>query len=323
MYRAILYKILLSLYVIIICWMFYKSSLLGGVRSVFVLLPGSYLYLLLTVLGLLSFAIFKIRPQYTRLSFFELIIFVTAFFAIFLTSPFFSQDVYWNLSNASNFLLGINPYTVSISDGFNSSFSQRVYEWRDVKMTYGPVSLYIHSFPLIFTSNLLSVILILRIIWLGVLALCSILLRKIMTISSETFAHEKIQIQLMTFFSPLALIYGLADLHNDVFVMLALLSFYYFLLKKHYGYSMLSIVLGVLTKYILVIFLPLLAFDWYLENKASLLPALKKILPWIILSIFIVILVYLPFLRSIGSVSSLFTGLFHQVYFSIVKSTFL
>lgn len=316
MYRAILYRILLGIYVLLYLWLFYKSSLLGGLQDVFVIMPDFYLYLLLAVIGLISFVVFKIRPRKEGLSFFEIVALFTIYSAVLLTSPLFSQDVYWNLAHSSNFLSGINPYTNSISGGLPSIFSMRVYEWQNITMTYGPMSVYIYSIPLLFTGNSRLAILILRVIWLGVLVLCARFISKIANVSNSKSLHEKSQIQLMIFFSPLILIFGLADLHNDVFVLLALLSFYYFLQQKKYGYALLSIVLGLLTKYILVMFFPLLVFDWLSANKSNFVSSMKSFLLGFILLFLTLVVAYLPFVTSTNVMTSLFSGLYHQVYFA-------
>ncbi len=196
---------------------------------------------------------------------------VFAGLAIF-THPTRSQDIYWSLllgKGSTHF--NLNPYQTQPMVLASDPWAYPVLTWKDIPMIYGPLWTAVVALATKFTASLAIALLSVKVLFVGLWALAGYFVWKI---SGEHKLEDLDRAKLLMLFlwNPAVLQIALVDLHNDVFLMVAFLGSYYFLLKKNYWASMLMLIMGALVKYIpgLFLIIPL----WYLWH--SKLPTQEK-----------------------------------------------
>lgn len=183
---------------------------------------------------------------------------------ILFAHPNRSQDVYWNLLlSEGQTALSMNPYQTTPQDLVELSWSDAVRDWRNLAMTHGPVWVYMLQSVTVFTDNLHTALVMLRlwyvaafivVVW-GVSALISSFLRDA-------------RLSMVTFYTlvlnPLWFQHGLIDLHNDVFLAAALVWSAVWAQRRQYVWSIIVLAIGAGIKYTPAILIPIpLLLAWH------------------------------------------------------------
>ncbi len=233
--------------------------------------------------------------------------------------PIQSTDVYWNLANAYNFLQGFNPYLQPLTETPSSAYSIFA-AWHYVPMTHGPLSVLLYALPLTLNLSTGATFFILRIIWMLPILLTLHFMNKLLNAEGLPRQNMKLNKLLAYLFSAPILVFGLVDLHNDIFVMLSICAAYFFLTQKKHRFAVLALVLGFLIKYVTLLLLPLVLWDWFRSSRDALRGAFFEMAKYGLASLTLVVLSYLPFLVNNWDFLSLFHGLSFQINFAVADS---
>jgi hypothetical protein len=177
-----------------------------------------------------------------------------ALIAIF-THPTRSQDIYWSLLMGKAFShFHLNPYQITTSALGNDPWAYPVLAWKDLHMMYGPLwTLFIGLVATV--QGLGAALYITKVIFLAIAVSSGWLFWKIVGLLGASDA-KKIQMLTLLAWNPFVVQTVLIDMHNDAFIMLALLAAYYAFLKEEYPVSALFLIIGGFVKYVPWLFLP-------------------------------------------------------------------
>lgn len=262
------------------------GNLLPYIRNLSLILVATYLGLWLCLEKV------KISPRTVLYT--GIIVFVFILPIVLFTHPTRSQDVYWSLLLAKGYsTYGLNPYETQVDILSNDSWAYPVLTWKDFPMVYGPL----WALPIIgitYLSHSLGLVLILtKALFIMVVSLAVYIFYRILYLAD--FPEEK-RAKYTVFFlwNPFLIQAGLIDLHNDVFVLLAVLASYFFFLKKKYAISILTLVLGSLVKYTPAILILIPLYGLIISRKSIWNLFLKIILVGIA-SVSLAAVLYVPF----------------------------
>lgn len=306
-------KIILILYWLTIFIFLYRNSIFTEIKGpAFETSPGE-LYLFLFLFSFFGIVLwYLISNNHLELKILKLTVLLT-FTSLLFVKPFFSQDIYWNLLHSKNFVHDINPYINKPVDYETDSLLSLLKIWEDFPMTHGPLNVYLYAIPYLFTDNLHLVLISLRLIWFLVL------------ISSAKYVFDNMQdnnVKYIFLTSPFVLINTVLDLHNDVFVVLSLALSYYFLKRNMHNAAFISLLPGVLIKYVTLVIIPAILINW-IKSSGLKIKTILHITGVLIISALIVILFYLPFTKEINNINVLFTGLNIQANFYFPQRQFI
>lgn len=263
-------------YVFLFCWS--NFLLQGKIDSVMDAFPSTLPFLV--VIGYLLFLLFAIslwwtwrkckKEQISKKNWVVAFFFFFLFSLIlFLTSPIFSQDPFWYLFQGRILVFyKENPYEKTLLEFEGDQFLERIRYWKDWKMSQGPLWLGILAlanflFPHSIFLQLFFLRFFLFIIFLSLIFLVITYIKKI---------NPK-----LTFFSflflawnPFLLFFVVNSAHSDILVAFLIFLAIYFAGKQKYLSSFLSLIGGVLIKYIPVFIVPfILKFIISRENKKN------------------------------------------------------
>ena len=236
-------------------------------------------------------------------------IFCIAFIFVFVM-PFWCSDIFYYLGIGR--LGGYyhqNPYYTDIKSYFDNSnidlvkdtLMQKGYNnfWSNTTVVYGPVWTIICSIVAILSfGNLDFGLLLFKIINLGIhMGNCYLLYK---------LSKKKI-FPLMYGLNPFILIEGIANVHNDIFVVFFMLLSIFFLIKrKNLIISLLALALATDIKYFSILLLPLLIIYRYKDENVK-----KRFVKCIEYGVIFVLLVGIPYLFYIRD-KNVFMGLVTQ-----------
>jgi glycosyltransferase involved in cell wall biosynthesis len=232
-----------------------------------------------------------------------------------LTFPVCSQDQSWNLLMSKGFVrYGINPYLTTLEKIPANSWFSFINVWGNFVMTHGPLSVYIFSIPVLLFDNFYYALLFLKLISLSSLIVCFVLHSKIMFLMGvrDTVASKNTCFFLL---NPFLIINTVLTVHNDIFIALTVLLFTLLLLQRRYILSSLMLFVGALVKYIPLILIPLLLYKIWTDRRLTLYKKTWNSAVGLLLGGALSFILYLPFLKGIKNVTSLFSGLRAQYTF--------
>ena len=208
------------------------------------------------------------------------------------THPTRSQDIYWSLLLAKGFsYYGINPYQVDAGTFSEDAWAYPVLTWKDIPMIYGPIWTLFVAGVTTLASSLGGALILVKLGYLLLLIALGFIIWKILTEHGFT-ARDRSDLFLLFAWNPFLIQAGLIDLHNDIFIMVAIAASYYFLLRKKYGLSILALFFGGLVKYspLLLVVIPL--FYWIKDEYHKPLRLLGGLLITALITVAMVVISY-------------------------------
>lgn len=268
------------------------------------------LYLgILTVLTILYFLIIKNRKEIFKKDK-QIYIFITIISLIFVTVvPFLSSDIFYYLGiGRLDSKYGENPYYVTMQEfvekGDNNKYLEhdtvlaKGYEndWRSETVVYGPIWTFICKIVAgISFGNIDIGLLTFKILNVIVHVLNCYLIYKI--------TGKKLFV-LIYGLNPYILIEGIANVHNDIYVVTCILASLYFLLKKkNIIGSIIFIAIATAIKYFTVLLLPFIIIYHFRDKKPW--ERLKKCFLYGMLFVFVVSVTYLLYIRDLEILNGL------------------
>lgn len=186
------------------------------------------------------------------------------------TNPTRSQDLYWNLALGKAYAVhDLNPYVTSPQMLSSDPWTKPVLVWRNLPMTHGPLWTLLMAAIAKLGLSLQASIIATKMVMFSALSVSIILLWRIMDMHG--FSKEK-KAALLVFFAwnPFVIQNCLVDVHSDLLMMLSILSSYYFLMRKKYSLSIISLILGGFIKYTSLLLLPIPLFELISQKKTAL-----------------------------------------------------
>lgn len=190
-------------------------------------------------------------------------IYVISIVFIFLSFPWASRDTAAYMTSTRN-LWGfhLNPYKTEIGTNINpwSVFIDDVF-WAKNTSSYGPVFWFI-TWPIVFSPNIIGAIWIYKIIVLLAFGISVYFFKKLL----EVYKIDKSVLWLFLL-NPAILFHTIGDCHNEIFVLMFLLTSVYFLKKHNWGKGLFFWILSVFIKEYTLVLLPIM---WKNKNKISI-----------------------------------------------------
>lgn len=185
------------------------------------------------------------------------------------TRPTRSQDLYFNLALARGLSqYGLNPYQTTPELLRGDSWTHPVPYWRDKTEHNGPLSvLFFATITFLSGDSLESALVAVKTSMTLLLIVAALLFWKVMELQ-EWPAERKMRLLTLLAWNPFIIQNVLVDGHNDVFILLALLAGYFFLLEKQYAASTAVLILGGLFKHVSWLLLPVPLF-YAVKNRRS------------------------------------------------------
>ncbi|KKQ77488.1 MAG: hypothetical protein US98_C0003G0010 [Parcubacteria group bacterium GW2011_GWC1_38_6] len=187
-------------------------------------------------------------------------IIVGTFFLIFsgiliMTNPFFSQDIFWNLSHGKILTqYHQNPYTTT-PENFPEDPDLNSLFWKDFPMTHGPIWMFLISIPvMVFPHSLALQLFTIRIILFLAMILFIYLA---INITKKINPNKTFLTFLALSWQPLILINTINDAHNDILIGGGILIGLYLISKLEYIKGFIWLWLIVLIKYVAILLIPL------------------------------------------------------------------
>ncbi len=217
--------------------------------------------------------------------------------------PFLSSDVFYYLGvGRLDSKYGQNPYYVTIQEfvesGNNSQYLEQDtvlangYEnyWANTTVVYGPIwTLICKIVTGISFGNIDIALLVLKLLNMAIHLLNCYLIYKL--------TGKKLFV-LLYGLNPYMFIEGIANVHNDIYVVTCILSSLYFLLKKkNIIASIVFLALATAIKYFAILLLPFIIIYHFRDKKP--LERLKKCFLYGMLFVFIVAITYLLYVQDI------------------------
>ena len=266
---------------------------------------------ILTVLTIFYFLIVKNREKMFKNNkrMYMYIVIVSLIFVIVV--PFLSSDVFYYLGvGRLDSKYGQNPYYVTIKDfvesGDNSQYLEQDtvlangYEnyWANTTVVYGPIwTLICKIVTGISFGNIDMALLVLKLLNMAIHLLNCYFIYKL--------TGKKLFV-LLYGLNPYILIEGIANVHNDIYVVTCILASLYFLLrKKDIIVSIVFLALATAIKYFTILLLPFMIIYYFRDKKPW--ERLKKCFLYGMLFIFIVAITYLLYVQDIQVLSGIMT----------------
>ena len=266
---------------------------------------------ILTVLTIFYFLIVKNREKMFKNNkrMYMYIVIVSLIFVIVV--PFLSSDVFYYLGvGRLDSKYGQNPYYVTIKDfvesGDNSQYLEQDtvlangYEnyWANTTVVYGPIwTLICKIVAGISFGNIDMALLVLKLLNMAIHLLNCYFIYKL--------TGKKLFV-LLYGLNPYILIEGIANVHNDIYVVTCILASLYFLLrKKDIIVSIVFLALATAIKYFTILLLPFMIIYYFRDKKP--LERLKKCFLYGMLFVFIVAITYLLYVQDIQVLSGIMT----------------
>ena len=270
---------------------------------------GLYFLLICTYILIYSLILKKRKELFkTEKSVYKFILYISIIFMFVM--PFWCSDIFYYLGiGRLGSFYHQNPYYTDIKSYFDNSnidllkdtLMQKGYNnyWSATTVVYGPIWTFICSVvALLSFGNLDFGLLLFKLINLLIHIGNCYLLYKL---------SKKKLFPLMYGLNPFVLIEGLANVHNDIFVVFfMLLSIYFLLKKKNLLLSLLSLAFATDIKYFSILLLPLLVLYSYRDENIK--TRIVKCIKYGIIYIVFVTIPYLIFIRD----ANVFLGLVTQ-----------
>lgn len=270
------------------------------------------LYLIvLIVLTICYFLIVKNRDKLLKTNT-QIYIFIASIALIFvIVVPFFSSDVFYYLGvGRLDSKYGQNPYYVTIKDfveeGDNSHYLEqdtvlaKGYEndWGNTTVVYGPIWTFICKIVAgISFGNIDIALLAFKLLNVAIHLVNCYLIYKL--------TGKRICV-LLYGLNPYMFIEGIANVHNDIYVIMFMLASLYFLLKKkNLVFSILCLALATTIKYFSILLLPFIVIYYYKDKNT--LERLKYCFFYGILFTGIIAITYLLYIQDINVLSGILT----------------
>jgi hypothetical protein len=249
----------------------------------------------------------------------QIIIFSGVFIAILLISgPFMSADLYSYIFRAEMAnTLQINPYQVTPAEaGYG-----KVTPWNSLTMPYGPIfSILIMGLQKIAGSSMEVNLFIFRLFNSIIFFVCGYLIFKILIKTKPEFAYKGAALFL---WNPFILIEIVNNGHNDILMLLFILLSIYFIVHQKYGLSALMIIGGFLSKYVIIILLPIPLIMLLMNNKFSLRKRIKKLALAVVIIVCVLVIFYLPFGTFGKTLSNVETSFFESQKLTLPRMAIL
>ena len=271
----------------------------------------TFIYIIiLAILTVIYYLIIKTREEIFKTKK-EMYIFILIISLIFvLVVPFVCSDVFYYLGiGRLDSTYNQNPYYVTIKDyveqGNNIEYLSKdtvlaqgyINDWSDSTVVYGPIWTLICKIVATFSFGNIDIgLLIFKLINVIVHLLnCHIIYK---------LSNKKI-FTLLYGLNPFILIEGIAQVHNDMFVLLfALLSLYFLIKKRNLILSIIFLALATTIKYFTIILLPFIIIYYFRKEKP--LKRFYKCIKYGLLFLFILIIPYLLYIKDMQVLSGLF-----------------
>ena len=266
---------------------------------------------ILTVLTIFYFLIVKNREKMFKNNK-QMYIYIAIISLIFvIVVPFLSSDVFYYLGvGRLDSKYGQNPYYVTIQEFVESGDNSQYLEqdtvlangyrnyWANTTVVYGPIwTLICKIVAGISFGNIDIALLIFKLLNMAIHLLNCYLIYKL--------TGKKLFV-LLYGLNPYMFIEGIANVHNDIYVVTCILSSLYFLLnKKNIIVSVVFLALATAIKYFTILLLPFIIIYYFRDKKP--LERLKKCFLYGMLFIFIVAITYLLYVQDIQVLSGIMT----------------
>ena len=284
--------------------------------------------IILTLLTICYFLIVKNRDKLFKNNrhMYTYIAIISLIFVIVV--PFLSSDVFYYLGvGRLDSAYGQNPYYVTIKDfvesGNNSQYLEqdtvlaKGYEndWGSTTVVYGPVwTLVCKIVAGISFGNIDIALLLFKLLNMSIHLVNCYLIYKL--------TGKKLFV-LLYGLNPYMFIEGIANVHNDIYVVTCILASLYFLLKKkNLIVSIVFLALATAIKYFAILLLPFIIIYYFRDKKPG--ERLKKCFIYGMLFIFIVAITYLLYIQDIQVLSGIMVqqGKFAKNFYIILMEYF-
>lgn len=266
---------------------------------------------ILSILTIIYLAIIKYRKQIFK-NIKEILIFVSIIAMIFIiVLPFTSSDIFYYLGIGrigSNY--NQNPYYTTIKEFVeqddNVNFLEKdtvlkqgdINYWSDTTVVYGPVwTMICQIVAFLSFGNIDIALLLFKILHVIIHVLNCYIIYKL--------SNKRIFV-LIYGLSPFVLLEGIANVHNDIFIVFFVLMSIYFLIKqKKLLPSIIFLALATAIKYFTILLLPFMIIYHFKKEKPS-----KRLLKCILygtIFIIIVLLLYLIYIQDVQVFNGIFT----------------
>ena len=242
--------------------------------------------------------------------------------------PFLSSDVFYYLGvGRLDSAYGQNPYYVTIKDFVESEDNSQYLEqdtvlakgyendWGSTTVVYGPVwTLVCKIVAGISFGNIDIGLLVFKLLNMAIhLVNCYLIYQ---------LTGKKLFV-LLYGLNPYMFIEGIANVHNDIYVVTCILASLYFLLKKkNIIVSIVFLALATAIKYFAILLLPFIIIYYFRDRKP--LEKLKNCFLYGMLFVFIVAITYLLYIQDIQVLSGIMTqqGKFTKNFYIILMEYF-
>ena len=284
--------------------------------------------IILTVLTIFYFLIIKNRNTLFKNNK-QMYMYIAIISLIFvIVVPFLSSDVFYYLGvGRLDSQYGQNPYYITIKDfvesGDNSQYLEqdtvlaKGYEndWGSTTVVYGPVwTLVCKIVAGISFGNIDIGLLVFKLLNMAIHLVNCYLIYKL--------TGKKLFV-LLYGLNPYMFIEGIANVHNDIYVVTCILASLYFLLKKkNILVSIIFLALATAIKYFAVLLLPFIIMYYFRDKKPW--ERLKNCFLYGMLFVFIVAITYLLYIQDMQVLSGIMTqqGKFTKNFYIILMEYF-
>ena len=272
----------------------------------------SIIYLvILTILTIFYYFIVKNRGKLFKNNK-QMYIYIAIISLIFvMVVPFLSSDVFYYLGiGRLDSAYGQNPYYVTIQEFVENEDNRKYLEqdtvlakgyendWGSTTVVYGPVWTLICKIVAGISFGNIDIAL-----W--VLKLLNMAIHLINCYLIYRLTGKKLFV-LLYGLNPYMFIEGIANVHNDIYVVTCILASLYFLLKKkNIIVSILFLALATAIKYFAILLLPFIIIYYFRDKKPW--ERLKKCFLYGMLFVFIVAITYLLYVQDIQVLSGIMT----------------
>ncbi len=228
-----------------------------------------------------------------------------------LVLPFLSSDIFYYLGvGRLDSAYGQNPYYVTIHDFVESEDHHKYLEqdtvlakgyendWGDTTVVYGPVWTFICKLIAGISFGNIDIALL-------VFKLCNMMIHLLNCYLIYKITGKKLFV-LLYGLNPYMFIEGIANVHNDIYVVTFLLSAVYFLLKKKkLIISLIFLALAVSIKYFAILLLPFIIIYHLRDKKIG--ERLKNCFLYGMLFVFIVAITYILYIQDLQVLNGIMT----------------
>lgn len=267
--------------------------------------------IILTLLTICYFLIVKNREKLFKNNkqMYMYIAIISLIFVIVI--PFLSSDVFYYLGvGRLDSQYGQNPYYVTIKDFVESEDNSKYLEqdtvlakgyendWGRTTVVYGPVWTVMCKIVAGISFGNIDIALLL-------FKLLNVIIHLVNCYLIYKLTGKKLFI-LLYGLNPYMFIEGIANVHNDIYVVTCILASLYFLLKKkNLIVSIVFLALATAIKYFAILLLPFIIIYYFRDKKPR--ERLKKCFIYGMLFIFIVAITYLLYIQDIQVLSGIMT----------------